>query len=186
MRRLFILSCLLCTLAIPSNAQSTPSQPNWREKVDQALPLLGHRNWIVIADSAYPQQASSGIEVIETDADEIEVLRYVLGAVNHSIHVRPDILMDAELPYVPESDAPGVTAFRAKLDKVLTGHAVEPMPHEKLIGELDQASKSFRVVILKTRLAIPYTSVFLRLNCKYWGDDAEKRLRTAMAAGGKQ
>jgi hypothetical protein len=180
MRRLFVLTGLLFVFAISAFAQAAPP-PNWRAAVDQNLPLLGHRNWIVIADSAYPQQSSGGIEVIETNTDEPEVLRYVLGAVNRSIHVRPDIFMDAELPFLPETDAPGVTTFRSDIAMVLGGQPVESMPHEKLIAELDQASKGFRVLVLKTRLAVPYTSVFLRLNCKYWSDDAEKRLRAKMA-----
>jgi hypothetical protein len=185
MRRISVLVFLLFALSLPIVAQA-PAQAAWRDKVDAALPLLGHRNWIVVADSAYPQQSSPGIEVIETDADEFEVLHYVLGAVNHSIHVRAHLFMDAELPFVPESDAPGVTAFREKLEKALAGQPVESMPHEKLIAQLDQTSKDFRVLILKTRLAVPYTSVFLRLDCKYWSDDAEKRLREKMAAGGSK
>jgi hypothetical protein len=183
MRRIFVVLCLLLFLSLPALAQA-PAQAAWRDKVDEALPLLGHRNWIVVADSAYPQQSSPGIEVIETNADEFEVLHYVLGAVNHSIHVRAHVFMDAELGFVPESDAPGVTAFRSKIEKALGGQAVESLPHERLIAELDRTSKDFRVLILKTRLAVPYTSVFLRLDCKYWSDDAEKRLREKMAAGG--
>jgi L-fucose mutarotase/ribose pyranase (RbsD/FucU family) len=188
MRRLFVFACLVfaglvLALSLAASAQ-TPIQTNWRAKINEALPLLGHRNWIVIADSAYPQQSSAGIEVIETNADEPEVLRYVLGAVNRSIHVRPDILMDAELPFVPEADAPGVTSFRSQIEKVLGGQPVQSMPHGQLIAELDQASKGFRVLVLKTRLTVPYTSVFLRLNCKYWSDDAEKRLRAKMAGDG--
>jgi hypothetical protein len=185
MRRISVLVFLLFALSLPIVAQA-PAQAAWRDKVDAALPLLGHRNWIVVADSAYPQQSSPGIEVIETDADEFEVLHYVLGAVNHSIHVRAHLFMDAELPFVPESDAPGVTAFRGKLEKALAGQPIESMPHEKLIAQLDQTSKDFLVLILKTRLAVPYTSVFLRLDCKYWSDDAEKRLREKMAAGGSK
>ncbi len=38
------------------------------------------------------------------------------------------------------------------------------------------------VLILKTKSVIPYSSVFIRLNCKYWGDDAEERLRAKMPA----
>lgn len=189
MRRAYVLACLLFAFSLPALGQAplaneAPAQPTWRDKVDEVLPLLGHRNWILIADSAYPQQSSPGIEVIETGADEFEVLHYVLGAVNHSIHVRPHIFMDAELPFVPESDAPGVTAFRAKIEKALAGQTVESLPHEQLIKQLDDTSKDFRVLVLKTRLAVPYTSVFLRLDCKYWSDDAEKRLRARMAQGG--
>jgi hypothetical protein len=36
--------------------------------------------------------------------------------------------------------------------------------------------------VIKTTAAVPYTSVFLRLDCAYWSDDAERRLRAALAA----
>ena len=177
MRRIFMLAALLA-LSLPALAQS-----DWRAAVDQKLPLLGHRNWIVIADSAYPQSSSAGIDVIETNADHLEVLQYVLAAVTKSIHVRPEILLDAELPYVPESDAPGVSAYRQQLEKLLAGTSAQHEQHTSLIQQLDDAGKMYRIVVLKTRMAIPYTTVFLRLNAKYWSDDAEKRMRAKMAAG---
>jgi hypothetical protein len=178
MRRLSALATLLFTLSLPLFAQT-----NWRAAVDQKLPLLGHRNWIVIADSAYPQYSSPGIDIIETNADQLQVAQYVLAAVNKSIHVRPEVLLDAELQYVPESDAPGVTAYRQRLDKLLAGSPAQRELHADLLRQLDDAGKVYRVVILKTRMAIPYTTVFLRLNAKYWGDDAEKRMRAKMPAG---
>jgi hypothetical protein len=55
------------------------------------------------------------------------------------------------------------------------------MPHEKLIANVDEAGKLVHILILKTTLAVPYTSVFLRLNCKYWSDEAEARLRAKMS-----
>jgi hypothetical protein len=30
-------------------------------------------------------------------------------------------------------------------------------------------------------MTVPYTSVFLQLNCKYWSDDAEAEMRKAMS-----
>jgi hypothetical protein len=178
MRRLSVLTALLYALTLPLCAQT-----DWHSAVNQKLPLMGHRNWVLIVDSAFPLYSSPGVDVVETNADELEVTKYVLGALDQSIHVRPDVLMDAELKYVPEADAPGVTSFRAEIGKVLAGRPVDSLPHEKLLAELDQASKVYRVLVLKTRTAVPYTSVFLRLNCKYWGDDAEKRMRQKMAAG---
>ncbi len=50
---------------------------------------------------------------------------------------------------------------------------------EELIGKLDEAGKTFHVLLLKTNLCLPYTSVFLQLDCAYWNADAEKRLRAA-------
>jgi len=153
---------------------------SWQTTVDQNLPLLGHRNWILIVDSAYPLQSSPGVETVETNADQLEVIRYVMGSINKSIHVRPDIFMDAELPYVQEEDAPGTSAYRDAIAKLLDGQNVQTELHEKLIEDVDRAGQLVHVLVLKTRLAIPYSSVFIRLNCKYWGDDAEERLRSKM------
>ncbi len=155
-------------------------RPTWQTTVDQNLPLLGHRNWILIVDSAYPLQSSPGVETIETNADQLEVVRYVIGAINKSIHVRPDIFMDAELPYVQEEDAPGTSAYRDAIAKLLDGQNIQSELHQTLIEDVDKAGQLVHVLVLKTRLAIPYSSVFIRLNCKYWGDDAEERLRSKM------
>ena len=155
---------------------------DWKAKVAESLPLLGHRNWILVVDSAYPLQASPGVETIETNADQLEVVEYVLGAINSSIHVRPLIYMDAELPFVPDADAPGASAYRAKIAKVLHGYPIEAMQHDKVLANIDETSKQFHVLVLKTKMAIPYSSVFFRLDCKYWSADAEKRMREKMSA----
>ncbi len=167
-------------LAMPMFSAQSFSPSAWQGKVDHDLPLLGHRNWILIVDSAYPLQSSAGVETVETNADQIEVVHYVLGAIDRSIHVRPDIFMDAELPYVQDEDAPGASAYRDAIAKVLEGHDVKSEMHEKLIVDVGDAGRLVNVLVLKTRLTIPYSSVFLRLNCKYWGDDAEARLRAKM------
>ena len=180
MRKVLPLFCLL--LATPLLAAPAATTPQaWQAKVTHDLPLLGHRNWILIVDSAYPLQSSPGVETIDTNAEQLDVLRYVMGAIGNSIHVRPDIFMDAELPFLVEDDVPGIDEYRAQVGKVLDGLNIESVPHEKLIGDVDEAGKLVHVLILKTRMAMPYTSVFLRLNCKYWSDDAEERLRVRVA-----
>jgi hypothetical protein len=54
------------------------------------------------------------------------------------------------------------------------------LPHEQMIAKLDESAKLFRVLIFKSTLAIPYTSVFLELDCGYWATEAEQRLRRSM------
>ena len=104
---------------------------------------------------------------------------------NASIHVRPLIYMDSELPFVPEEDAPGVTTYRRQIGDLLHGYPVASQPHDTILSTIDQAGKQFQVLVLKTRMTIPYTSVFIRLDCKYWSEDAEKRLRAKMSAANK-
>jgi L-fucose mutarotase/ribose pyranase (RbsD/FucU family) len=161
------------------------AQEDWQARLAHVMPLMGHRNWIMIVDSAYPLQTSNGVETIETNTDQLEVIRKVLGAIDSSIHVRPVVYMDAELPFVPEKDAPGANAYRDAIKSALAGDKITALPHEKLIAKVDEVGKTFHVVVLKTTMTVPYSSVFLELNCKYWSDDAEARLRKAMSGATK-
>jgi hypothetical protein len=149
--------------------------------LDQELPLLGHRNWIVIADAAYPDQTAEGIETVYVGGDQLDAVAKVLKRIESLKHVRPEPLLDAELEAVSERDAPGITQYRERLDKLLKPYASKrTAPHEEIIDQLEDEAKTFRVLILKTDLALPYTTVFLQLNCGYWSDEAEQRLRKAL------
>ena len=156
---------------------------SWQTKLKQELPLLGHRNWILIVDSAYPLQTSPGVETIETGATLPEVTQEVLHAVDESIHVRPIVYMDSELPYLNEEDFSGVTPFRHEIHAVLGDLMITQLPHEKIIGKVDEAGKLFHILVLKTTQAIPYTSVFLQLDCKYLSAESEAKLRVAIKNG---
>lgn len=152
----------------------------WRKKLSRELPVMGHRNWILIADSAYPAQSRAGIETIATGAEQIEVVSTVLGAVDNAKHVRATVYVDAEMKYVSEKDAPGINAYRKELTALLVKREVKQVPHEELIAKLDEAAKTFRILIFKTNLTLPYTSVFLELDCGYWDAESERKLRQAI------
>lgn len=166
----------------PAELNAAGPRKHWESKVKAELPKYGHRNWIVIADSAYPKQSAEGIETMYTRAGQLEVLEGVLKQLEDAPHVVPVVLLDAELASVPDKHAPGIEAYRQKLKQKLKGRQVQVMPHEEIIGELDKASKLFNVLILKTDMVLPYTSVFLRLECGYWDADKEKALREALKA----
>ncbi len=157
-----------------------PATGGWRQVLQEHLPLLGHRNWIVVADSAYPAHSRDGIETIVSNADQVDVLREVFGAVVASRHLRPMVHTDQELALVEEEDAPGISAYRERLSMLLEDFETDVQPHDQIISALDQAGQTFRVLIIKTNMTIPYTSVFLELDCSYWNRDAECRLRAAM------
>jgi hypothetical protein len=177
LRTLALFSALAFAFAstLPARADDV-----WRAQLEQELPLLGHRNWIVIADSAYPWQTADGIETVDTGADHLEVLQTVLEILAKAKHVKPILYTDTELKAVPEADAPGITAYREQLAKLLANRPVQSLLHDQIIAKLDEAGKTFHVLLLKTTQAIPYTSVFVQLDCAYWNADAEKRLRAAM------
>ncbi len=178
--RVFV--CLTVSLAICTPGVLAAGAPSdWQTVLRNRLPLYGHRNWIVIADSAYPDQSAEGIETIVSNDDQISVLKEVLAELQRSKHVRPIVYTDQELKFINDNDAPGVSTYRNQLNELLGNQSVTARPHEELIAKLGSVSKTFHVLIIKTNLTVPYTTVFLQLDCAYWGLDAEKKLRARMS-----
>lgn len=158
----------------------TVKRSGWRKLLAERLPLLGHRNWLCVVDSAYPWQNSAGIELVDTGEDHITVLKEVMKQLGKAPHVRPEVFLDKEIDFVPDSDAKGISVLRKNLFAALPKKGVEKKLHEDIIADLDKAGGTFKVLMLKTTLTLPYTSVFCRLNCGYWSDAAEKRMRGKM------
>ena len=158
----------------------TSALPDWERELNALLPLFGHRNWIVVVDSAYPAQSRPGIETITASEDQIQVVRKALDAINASRHIRANVYVDKEIAFVQENDAPGITDYRQQLDSALYFSSVKHIPHEQIIQKLDQSAQLFRILVIKTDSTIPYTSVFFELDCGYWNAGAEERLREAM------
>jgi L-fucose mutarotase/ribose pyranase (RbsD/FucU family) len=156
---------------------------HWRAVLADRVPVYGHRNWIVVADAAYPAQTRAGIEVVVTEADHLRVLRAVLDELADVKHVRPAVHLDAELPHVPEKDAPGIGDYRRELKSLLADNKPQSVLHEQLLDRLDKAGEKYKVLVLKTDSVLPYSSVFIELDSGYWSADAEKRLREAMNPG---
>jgi len=165
--------CILIENDLKSNKQ-------WELSVARLLPLFGHRNWIVVADSAYPAQSNAAIETIATEADHIDVLTATLDAIDRSRHVRANIFVDSEFRFVEEQDAVGVARYRQDFERLIGNRETHVIPHDQIIAKLDECAKLFRVLILKSTLTIPYTSVFFELDCGYWTRAAEERLRLSI------
>jgi len=167
-------------VAILFAAITCGAQTDWQRKVQNELPLLGHRNWIVVVDSAYPLQNATGIETVNTGAEQLAVVDFVLNAVRESKHVRPIVHLDQELQFVEDQDAPGIEQYRKDLKWRLAGIDTDSALHDQLIRRLKETSDSFHVLILKTTMTLPYTSVFFQLDCRYWSAAQEKKLRQVM------
>jgi hypothetical protein len=179
------LACLALLLAACERGEKEEKEEadmaiTWEQKLAQELPAQGHRNWIVVADSAFPLQISPGIEVMVSGEDHFAVLEKVFKAVDASRHIRPRIYLDKELTFVTEDLAPGIDACRQRLDEILKGREVSPVLHEELIARLDQVARTFRILMIKTNLTLPYTSVFMELDCGYWKPEAEAKMRERM------
>ena len=90
--RFLLQIVLLFVCAVGGFARETDR----RVKLDSILPLYEHRNWIVIADSAYPAKTRDGIETIVAGANRFEILCEVPARLVASKHIVPVIWTDEE------------------------------------------------------------------------------------------
>jgi hypothetical protein len=156
-----------------------PPALDWRAEFARLLPLFGHRNWIVVSDSAFPAQVGA-VEVLATGEDHLETVRAVMAAITAAPHVRPVVWLDAELNALVEGLAPGVEATREGLTHALKDVPTASVMHLEVLERLSDVSMTYRVLVLKTTGIVPYSSVFIELDCGYWSTRNEMRLRQMM------
>ena len=84
------------------------------------------------------------------------------------------------MQFITDSLAPGAEAYKQQLQKVLNGAKTQPLLHDTVFVRMDKAAKLFSITVLKTEEIIPYSSVFVELDCAYWGGDKEQQLRQLM------
>jgi hypothetical protein len=164
----------------PSGQINAIEKSDWKTSLSEELPLLGHRNWILIVDKAFPAQNAPGIHVVNTGEELLPVLKYTLDQISKSTHVKPIIYTDKELNFISPELEPGIEPFKKSLQEVLNGADVQTILHDSVFTKIDEASKLFKVLVLKTEGTIAYSSVFLNLDCKYWGGEKENVLRRLM------
>lgn len=161
-------------------AEVPKTDQDWKTQLSRKLPMFGHRNWILVVDKAFPEQNAAGMEYMYVDENLLPVLKHVLAQIGQSGHVKPIIYQDKELGFITESQAKGVEQFVKDSKATFGAQNVQTMLHDAVFKKLDAESKLFKVLVIKTNETIPYTSVFLQLDCAYWNGDKEKELRLNM------
>jgi len=159
---------------------SGSSNGDWRARMARTMPLLGKRNRIVIANASFPMLAKSGVQTVYVGGDQLTAVATVLSMVDQTNHLRPLVTVDSELDQVSEKDAGGITDYRQKLAALLADREPTHRTQQALIADLIDLSQSYRVVLLKTATALPYTTVSIELDCGFWTPEAERRLRAGL------
>ena len=162
--------------------QQVAEQPPWGEVVSREINALGIQNWIIVAESSFPVVSRRGVRTLVVDAEVPEVVDYVVNELEKSETVTPSFSTARELPFVKNDNAPGIDQFRGLLKQALHGHQVREMEHRSLSLLAHSDSAKYAVLVLKTKSALPYSSVFIELDSGYWDRDSEDKLRSDMTA----
>ena len=149
----------------------------WRGAVDHQAAQLGYRNWIVIAEASFPAQNRPGIHQVTAPVGVPEALDYVLRVLEQTEDMHPQVYVTRELRSVENDYAPGIESLRKRLKSALHGHEATELDQQSLLTLMEDANRSFDVLVIRTQTALPYSSVFLELQPGYWDAQSEARLR---------
>jgi hypothetical protein len=87
------------------------------------------------------------------------------------------VYLPRELRAVENDFAPGIDELRKQLRASLHGHEATELEQQSLLTLMEDANRSFDVLVIRTQTSLPYSSVFLELRPGYWDADSESRLR---------
>ena len=175
---LFVIVLILQSCS--QNEKKPLSGAVWKQQLENQLPLLGHRNWILIVDKAFPLQATDGLSMVYAEDELLDVLEYTLGRIEKNNHIKPVLYTDKELDFINQDLVPGIDSYKSSLKKVIGKSNVQVLLHDSVFVKIDEASKLFKTLVIKTNQIIPYSSVFIELDCDYWSMEKETQLRKLM------
>jgi hypothetical protein len=177
------LGVLLLFVFIGGCGTPTPEADlSWNKQFDRQLARMGKNNWIVISDAASSRKHVVGTEILVTHKPLPSVLDFVLSRLTGSDRVYATAWISSELEHIPDRDALNITQLNRDIRRLLNVGKVEAKvaPEEEILKKLESDAGTYNVLILKTDTPLPYSSVYLQLDSRYWDDAREKRLRDAL------
>lgn len=154
--------------------------PTWANTIKQEILKLGNFNWIIIAEPTFSNFKPKGITTLTIDASSPEVIKQVFNIIERNGHVDGKIYFSKESRFLTEKQTPGITQFKTKRDKALSGRKTRALNHAALEILLIEAKQKHRILIIKTNTLLPYSSVFIELESGYWHSESETALRKPM------
>lgn len=149
----------------------------WKVAVERQTEQLGYRNWIVIAEASFPAHSRPGVRQVTAPVEVPEAVDHVLVSLERTENLRPRVYLTRELRSVENDFAPGIETLRERVREALHGHEATELDQQALLTLLEDANRSFDVLVVRTRTALPYSSVFIELQPGYWDSSSEMRLR---------
>ena len=155
----------------------TGPEMEMRNQIAENVTPLGARNWIVIAEASYPVYAGTGVQTVTVDASSDAVFMEVLDILEAEGKLIPRIWICKELDAVTEDYAPGIRKYRQSIGKLIPGRFHYSLPNRIINGQVEDAIKQFRVLVIKTNTTLPYSNICIELDSGYWSADSEAELR---------
>ena len=152
----------------------------WRDDISVQANQLGYGNWIVITEASFPSYKQMGTRHLTVDRPIPEILDQVMRSLEKTEYVRPKIYLPIELDVMEDDFSPGIDAYRNELKRAFHGYEVTRAEQESLRILVYDDQRSLDVLVIRSNTALPYSSVFMKLEPGYWDGASESRLRRRM------
>ena len=172
-RGILVIGAVLLT----AGCMGVGSSYTWQSAVNRQAAQLGYRNWIVVTEASFPAQNRPGISQVNASVEIPEAVDYVLQVLEQTENLRPQVYQTRELRSVSNDYAPGIDTLRKRIKVSLHAHEVTELDQQSLLTLLEDANRSYNVLVIRTQTALPYSSVFLELQPGYWDASSEALLR---------
>lgn len=172
-----VVACLLIGLSQSGCQSPMYGDEVWQAQLTDNLALMGARNWVVIAESSYPAYMGTGVITLLATQPSDVVFSQVLDTIEAEGHVQPRIMICSELRSIEEDYAPGIKKYRNQVYKMLPGRMYFELPSKIINGQIEDATKQFNVLVIKTTTALPYSNIYIELDSGYWNSESEAALR---------
>ena len=185
----FVMSCSVNPISqVNEFLSKTPkiSAPVWKNDLRSEVQALGYRNWIVIADAAYPFHNRAGVRTVVAPVETPEIIRELVATINEKQHIKPQFYTARELKSVKNSQAAGVDQYRKEIKSALSGYTTRELDSVTLNRLLQGTSSTYAVLVIKTQTALPYSSIFIELDSGYWDVETERELRESIRKDGEK
>jgi D-ribose pyranose/furanose isomerase RbsD len=170
--------CLVfAPITLVAGCAMIPQHGGWRDELAMRASQLGYRNWIVIAEASFPAHSRPGVRQVNANEEIPVVVDEVLRTLERTEHVTPRLYVAREMHALENDYAPGIDEFRKRLQQAMHAHETTELEQQSLLTLMEDTSKTFEVLVIRTNTALPYTSVFMELQPGYWNADSESALR---------
>ncbi len=97
-------------------------------------------------------------------------------------HAGATAWISSELEKIPDLDATGIVKIHQDIRRILSEAkiTIKVASEQELLRRIEADAADYNVLVVKSRTPLPYTTVYLHLDCRYWDESREKRLRDAL------
>ena len=156
-------------ILLTGGCASGPDQnpPLWAGIVERKIDALGIQNCIIVAESSFPVVSGLGVRTLVLDGEIPQIVDCIVNHLKKSETVAPSFNTALELSFVSNDRGPSIDYLKEQHNEAQHGHQVRQIDNRSLTLLAHNDASKYAILVLKSKTALPYNSVFIELDSGY-------------------